>query len=280
MIELLKVSVSKHASFEADFARDLPPVKANPAQLRQLVMNLVINSSEALGEKPGLIRVSTSQVTDGRFVKLEVSDTGCGMEPADQARIFDPFYTTKAAGRGLGLPVVQGIVRGLGGVINVESAPGLGTTFRILLPCAAGTAASDSVGGASAAREELRPAVGTVLIVEDEESLLRPVSKMLRRANFAVLEVSDGSAALDTLRSHGDGLDLMFLDVTLPGMPSPEILREAMRIRPGLKVILTSAYDEQKVEALFTGLAFECFIRKPYRIAEVVEILRQKIGSS
>ena len=148
MVELLKVSVSKHAVLETDLGQDLPAVRANAAQLRQIVMNLVTNASEAIGDRDGVIRVTTRRVTldetapdwiglpDGDYVQLEVSDTGCGMSPETQAKVFDPFFTTKSAGRGLGLAVVHGIVRSLGGTIHLASEPDKGTTFQILLPCA------------------------------------------------------------------------------------------------------------------------------------------------
>ena len=149
MIELLKVSVSKHAVVETDLGKDLPAVRADAAQLRQIVMNLVTNASEAIGDRDGVILVTTRRLTltgklagvlgispDGDYLALEVSDTGQGIPQEIQARVFDPFFTTKSTGHGLGLAVVHGIVRGLGGAIHVASEPGKGTTFQVLLPCA------------------------------------------------------------------------------------------------------------------------------------------------
>ena len=171
MLELLKVSVSKHATLETDLGKDLPAVRANAAQLRQIVMNLVTNASEAIGDRDGVIRVTTRRVTLDRaaaisrnsvesdYLQLEVSDTGCGMSPEMQARVFDPFFTTKSAGHGLGLAVVHGIVRGLRGSIHLTSEPGKGTTFQVLLPCAEGKAGatSDPISGAE---ESARPSHG------------------------------------------------------------------------------------------------------------------------
>jgi len=166
MLELMRVSVSKHAVVEENLGKDLPPVRANGAQLRQIVMNLVTNASEAIEDRNGVIRMSTSRVTvrrnsraiadqlaDGDYLQLEVTDTGRGMSLETQAKVFDAFFTTKSAGHGLGLAVVQGIVRGLGGSIHLMSAPGKGTTFQILLPIAETTdpATIDAVSG----REEL-----------------------------------------------------------------------------------------------------------------------------
>ena len=145
MLELLKVSVSKHAVLEADLGKNLPPIRANAAQLRQIVMNLVTNASDAIGDRDGVIRLSTrcvrvddselGHLDEGNYTLLEVADTGCGMTPETQAKVFDPFFTTKFAGHGLGLAIVDGIVRGLRGMIRLNSEPGKGTTFQILLPC-------------------------------------------------------------------------------------------------------------------------------------------------
>jgi signal transduction histidine kinase len=153
MRELLKVSVSKHAVVKLDLSQDLPLVPANAAQLRQIVMNLVTNASDAIGDRDGMIRVTTrcvkvdqksgaisDRAADGHYVQLEVSDTGCGMSPETLARVFDPFFTTKSAGRGLGLATVHGIVRALGGSIQLTSELGKGTTFQISLRCAGTTA--------------------------------------------------------------------------------------------------------------------------------------------
>ena len=148
MLDLLKISVSKHAVLETDLGRDLPPVRANSAQLRQVVMNLVTNASDAIGNRDGVIRISTrwlevgrdsgavsAQLAVGDYVQLEVSDTGKGMSLETQGKVFDPFFTTKSVGHGLGLAVVNGVVRAIGGSIQLTSEPGQGTTFHIVLPC-------------------------------------------------------------------------------------------------------------------------------------------------
>lgn len=275
MTGLLKVSVTKQAAIEMSLCSPLPAVRANPAQLSQVVLNLVINASDALGDKPGTIRVRTAPGTADCIV-LEVSDTGCGIPAAVQARIFDPYFSTKTPGRGLGLAVVQGIVRGLGGAIHVDSTLGRGTTVEVLLPVASGVPVADDSNDVFAG-ENVDSRGGTVLIVEDEEMLRLAVSKLLRREGFAVIEAADGPAAIEQLRTNSD-VDVMFLDVTLPGLPSPEVLLEASRIRPGLRVVLTSAYDEQRVAALFAGLSFARFIRKPYLVAQVATMLRAMLS--
>jgi PAS domain S-box-containing protein len=281
--ELLKVVVSKHATLQLRLSRDAPAVRANPAALRQILVNLVTNASEAIGARDVVVRVTTARikvrrdspgynVPAGDYVQLEVSDTGSGMAPEMQAKIFDPFFTTKSRGRGLGLPVVQRIVTRLGGQITVRSQLLQGTTFRIVLP-GAGKSPAQHQDRTAGVVERRRAARGTVLMVEDEETLRIAVSTMLRKEGFTVLEATDGLAAVKLLRNHAHDLAAMFLDVTLPGLASPDILREAKRLRPDLRVILASAHGEERVSSLFAGLGSQPFLRKPYRLADVLKLL-------
>jgi CheY-like chemotaxis protein len=211
-------------------------------------------------------------------VKLEVSDTGCGITGDVQAKVFDPFFSTKFAGRGLGLAVVQGIVHDHGGAINVVSVPGKGTTFEVLLPCAGETAQLGHGDLARASEEDRRPLSGTVLLVEDEDVLRVAVSKMLRNRGFRVIEAIDGSAALELVRSHED-IDLMLLDVTLPGIPSREVFEKARNSRPNLKVILTSAYSRDTVYGSFAGLTVDGFIRKPFQFGDLISLIREVLSA-
>ena len=229
MMELLNVVVSKHAVLKTELGSGLPAVQANPAQLRQLVMNLVTNASEAIGERDGVITIRTAAAKAGpespsggasEFVRLDVSDTGCGMTLDAQARIFDPFFTTKPAGHGLGLSVVQGIVRGLGGTIQLESDPGRGTTFHILLHSAGQLAPAPGAGSPTLAPEELKHA-GIVLVVEDEAPLRLAIAKILHKRGFDVLEAADGTAALKLIREHKDSIAVLLLDITLAGRTQP-----------------------------------------------------------
>src|SRR5262249_10080094 len=196
--------VSKHVTLEIDLTQNLPEVWANAAQIQQIVMNLITNASEAIGDRDGVIHVTTghvkvSQKSSGAmsdrlaerdYLQLEVSDTGCGMSPETQSKVFDPFFTTKSAGHGLGLSVVDGIVRGLGGAIYVSSEPGRGTKFQILLP-----PADTADGGGTAPGARVMPGFvqstctheSTVLVVEDEDPLRQAVVKALRRAGLGVL---------------------------------------------------------------------------------------------
>jgi PAS domain S-box-containing protein len=277
MLNLLKVSVSKHAVLEADLAEGLAAIQGRAAQLRQIVMNLVTNASEAIGDRDGIIRLTTRSVTvpEGDCVELAVSDTGAGMPPEMQARVFDPFFTTKSAGRGLGLPVVHGIVRSLGGGIQIASEPGTGTTVRILLPSAETT--DDTIIDPVSSGDEPpapQPHRFTVLVVEDEDPLRQAVVKMLRREGFEVYEAPHGSAAIDRLRADGGKVDLILLDMTIPGASPAEVIAEAARVRPHIKVIVTSAYSREMIMDKMRASQIYGFIRKPFRLAELTKMLQ------
>ena len=290
MLQLLKVSVSKHSMLEADLGKDLPAVRANAAQLRQIVLNLVTNASDAIGDRDGVIRVVTKRVrprsdapgwisgrlAESDYVQLEVSDTGCGISSEIQTKMFDPFFTTKSAGRGLGLAIVDRIARDLGGAIHVTSESGKGSTFQVLLPCAeTATESGERISGI-----ELLPRPGqhaTILIVEDEGPIRQAVTKMLRKAGFEVFVVVDGSSAIDLVRVNGDKIDLILLDMTIPGASSREVVAEAAKVRPDVKVILTSAYSKEMVEGAINAPQIHGFVRKPFQIGDLVKTLRNAL---
>jgi PAS domain S-box-containing protein len=290
MLELLRVSISKNVVLKTNLRKGLPAVRGNPAQIRQVVMNLVINASEAIGDRNGVVRVETECVRvrpdsslpgakgmeEGNYLLLEVSDNGSGMTKEIQRKAFDPFFTTKFTGRGMGLAVVQQIVRGLGGGIHVASSPGNGTSIKVMLPCA--TEPISVKESRITARQHPEPrtqvqATRAILVVEDEEPLLFAVSKLLQRRGFRVIQASDGTSALALIRNRENHIDAMLLDFTLPGVSSREVLQEAKRLRPELLVILTSAYSRESVATSLAGLGFENFIRKPFQIEDLTVLL-------
>jgi CheY-like chemotaxis protein len=294
MLGLLRVSVSRHATIVTDLAESLPAIKARPAQLRQIVMNLVVNASDAIREREGIIRVTTrcvtlDHVTDlgksdclapGEYVEMEISDTGIGMSPETKSRVFDPFFTTKSAGRGLGLAVVHGVVHSLNGAIRVISEFGKGATFQILLPSAGAVdgITADTVAGLTEAATLSREA--TVLVVEDEHPLRQAVTKMLAKAGFRVLQVDNGSDAIELLRSDAGEINAILLDVTIPGALSQEVLAEAMQVRPNIKIILTSAYGEETARTVLKGPPINGFVRKPFQFGHLVRTLRSALSSN
>jgi signal transduction histidine kinase/CheY-like chemotaxis protein len=291
MLALLKVSISKHAVITSDLDRDLPPTRAGAAQLRQIVMNLVTNASDAIGDRDGVIRVITRKAlwgesvaisetqTTGDNLVLEVSDTGCGMSRETQGRVFDPFFTTKSAGRGLGLAVVSGIVRSLGGAIRLTSELGEGTTFRIFLPCAEtkDKAAFHAMSTIAESAGQWQPAA--VLVVEDEDVLREAVVKTLRKNGFEVFEAATGSLAIDLLRANPGGIDVILLDMTIPGASSWEVVAEAVNVRPDTRVVLTSAYSQEVFSGPTNLPQIRSFIRKPFQLGDLVKTLRHSLVS-
>jgi CheY-like chemotaxis protein len=284
--------VTKHAVIKTDLDPDLPAIRASAAQIRQIVMNLLTNASDAIGDRDGVIRVITRRVTlseesatvsespsECDYVALEVSDTGCGMSRETQERLFDPFFTTKSAGRGLGLAVVSGIVRSLGGAIHLKSEVGKGTTFQILLPCA-----ETSVGATSYAMSTIEELAGpwrqaAVLVVEDEEVLRQAVAKTLRKNGFEVFEAADGSFAIDLLRANRGKIDVILLDVTIPGASSREVVTEAVNVRSDIRVVLTSAYGQETLSGATSLPQITSFIRKPFQLADLLKTLRHSLVS-
>lgn len=284
MFDLLRISVSKRVVLEVNLGHDLPPIRASAAQLQRVVMNLVTNASEAIGNHSGVIRVITRKMRrdtaspgdlpHGDCLQLEVSDTGSGMPLELQARVFDPFFTTKSAGHGLGLAVVRGIVQGLDGSIEVSSKPGHGTSFVITIPCSSvdAVAADHTVSTSNDPTPARQNA--TLLVVEDEESLRKAIVKLLRKEAFEVIEAADGSAAIDALQTKEHCFDLVLLDMTLPGQSSHDVVREVERTLPGAAVLLTSAYGEEFVREKLSSPQIRGYIRKPFRFATLLHSIR------
>jgi CheY-like chemotaxis protein len=216
---------------------------------------------------------------DRDYVQLEVTDTGCGMSPQTQAKVFDPFFTTKAAGRGLGLAVVQGIVRSIGGAIQLKSEPDRGTTFQVFLPSAKTTASASGRAMSGDGGDAVSGQHGTLLVVEDEGSLRQPVVKMLRKSGFEVLEAADGTSAIELLRANGTRIDAVLLDMTIPGATSREVVEAAANVRPDIKVILTSAYSREMIEGSMRVPQIRSFIRKPFHFGELLKVLRSSLSS-
>jgi PAS domain S-box-containing protein len=290
MLPLIEISLSKHARLIADLDPDLPLTRASAAQLRQLAMNLVINASDAIGDRDGVIRVITSRMclgsgsvafsesmTEGSYLMLEVSDTGCGMSAETQARVFDPFFTTKSSGRGLGLAVVSGIVRSLGGEIHVSSELRKGTTFRVFLPCAETKTVSPNLPALNDDETEYSVCGCTVLVVEDEPVLRRAVVRKLRNTGFVVLEASDGSAAIDLLRTNADQIDVILLDMTIPGASSAEVIAKATEPGRDIRLLLTSAYSQGTLGIPSNVSQISEFLRKPFQLEDLVKSVRRAL---
>jgi len=288
MTHMLEVSISKKAVLRFNLAADLPPVEADSTQMRQVLMNLVINASEAIGDKSGVIAITTGamqcdrnylnstwldeELSDGLYIFVEVADTGCGMDRETLARLFDPFFTTKFTGRGLGMAAVLGIVRGHNGAIKAYSEQGKGTTFKMLLPAAPGHAGELR---RNVAEQQLWHGSGTILLVDDEETIRALGREMLEVLGFTVLTACDGRQALEVFREHGEEIEVVILDLTMPNMDGEQTFRELRLLRTDLRVIMSSGYNEHEVSQRFLGKRMTGFIQKPYKLDALSAILRQ-----
>jgi two-component system cell cycle sensor histidine kinase/response regulator CckA len=285
--QMLAVSISKRAELRFDCAPDLPLIEADASQIQQVIMNLIVNASEALGEESGVIAISAGamecdraclngmvngeRLPEGRYIALEVSDTGSGMDEETQRKIFDPFFTTKSAGRGLGLPVILGIVRGHGGAIGIRSEQGGGTAFRLVFPVSASTVEQNEERPARSAGWQ---GSGTVLLVDDEEMVRSVAKRMLEHLGFSVLLAVNGAEALEIFRDRLGTISCVILDLTMPRMDGIETLAAMRGISGEVKVMLSSGYSEHEISKRFAGKGFSGFIEKPYRISELGDKLR------
>ena len=276
--DLIRLSINKSAVLKLSLANGLPPISADATQIRQIIMNLVINASDAITERSGVINVRTGalradraylsetylapSLPEGDYVFLEVSDNGCGMSPETVKKIFDPFFTTKFTGRGLGLAAVLGIVRGHQGALKVYSKPGSGTTFKLLLPAAAGLP-EDMKTPAPELLPEWRGS-GTILLVDDEETVRAVSERMLRKMGFDVLPATNGSEALDIFRRGESHFSAVMLDLTMPHPDGNATFRELRRINPNIRVLLMSGFNEQDATLRFAGQGLSGFIQKPF----------------
>jgi len=286
--KLLDVSVTKYAELDIDLLPDIPAVQADATQLQQVIMNLLINASDAIGENYGRISVCNGQITvkDGEFaqsytgevlaageyVYFEVSDTGCGMSEETRKKLFDPFYTTKFTGRGLGMSAVLGIVRGHHGAIVVDSVEGEGSRFRVLLPAFAGKKGE----GVKKLEEDIDWCpTGSILVVDDEETVREMAVMMLEEIGFGTLSAEDGVQAIEAYREHHDEIALVLLDMTMPRMDGRTCFAKLREMNPDVRVVLSSGYSEQDATNSFADHELAGFVQKPYRLATLRAKLRE-----
>ena len=279
MATLLRTAISKQATLVWDLTNDLPAVCGDPAQIRQVVMNLITNASDALGEAAGTITLRTGTERDAEAgedgplaVFLEVADTGCGMDSSTLQRIFDPFFSTKFTGRGLGLAAVVGIVESHHGRVRIKTAPGEGSTFKVSFP---GVDESADRAPRRNSRVGWR-GQGTVLVVEDEEGVREVVSRMLQRLGFQVLEAGNGIEALEVVEQHDGILTAVLLDLSMPRMGGQETLSHLRERTPDLPIVLMSGYTEQDVAAkiLSSTSGAVGFLQKPFLPDDLSRMLR------
>jgi signal transduction histidine kinase/CheY-like chemotaxis protein len=288
--ELLRVSLGANTGLEICAESSLPAIVADPSQLRQLVMNLVINASDALGPRRGTIRVVAHRkhcegewlatahagrdLTPGEYVCLEVADDGPGMDQRLQTRVFDPYFSTKGQGRGLGLAAVLGIMRGLGGAVHLRSAPGKGTVFTLVFLAAnaayaTGTTPPLPVGWRGS---------GKVLVVDDDNQVRPVIAAITERFGFTVVQAASGPEALTLFREHGPAIRLALLDITMPVMDGFETLAELRKLAPELNAIFISGYTEQDARQRFPDLHKMSFLPKPCTLNSLGSAIRNVLG--
>jgi two-component system, cell cycle sensor histidine kinase and response regulator CckA len=292
---LLKLSVSKKAVLHFDFHPQLPAIEADPTQIRQVIMNLVINASDAIGDASGVIRLSTGlawidrtiqsesgllgspELAEGSYAFLEVSDSGCGMSPETRARIFDPFFTTKFTGRGLGLSAVLGIVRSHRGALNLVSEPGRGTTFKLLFPCVAGDAE-----GVAPVREAKGAwsGRGCVLVVDDEATVRSTAVAMLRKLGFQVVLAADGLEAVEAFKAAPDRFALVMMDLTMPRMDGKQAFHEMRAVRGDIRAVMMSGFNEQEASRHFSGQEMAGFLQKPFAFEELSGVVQRVLAGA
>jgi signal transduction histidine kinase/CheY-like chemotaxis protein len=284
---MLSAAIGKSVSLALQLDHSLPSVMADTGQIQQVVMNLITNASEAIGEENGTITLATGmrkfdqstlnrsrlveKMNTGRFVWLEVTDTGCGMDEETQQKLFDPFFTTKFTGRGLGMSAVLGIIRSHKGAFFVESQPGSGTTMMVVLPLANPLEAQLTPDNVSTTiySEETGQSLGVVLIVDDEEMVRGVSADMFEEFGFETMVASDGEQAINLFRNHSKRIDLVLLDQSMPGMDGVAVFHELRKIKPEIRVLLASGFSEEEVSKRFNGLGLDGFIQKPFNLEKL-----------
>lgn len=288
MTQFLQGSISKTAVLEYQLTPDLPRIKGDTAQIQQVIINLVTNAYEAINDNSGLITIQTGlkycdekylsrtlldeKLEPGSYVFLRITDTGIGMDKETQSKIFDPFFSTKFTGRGLGLAAVLGIARGHKAAIEVYSDEGQGTTIDILFP----TAANITTKAIQESRQiEAFDDGGTILVIDDEEPIREAVKEILKMAGFNILTAKDGIEGLKIFQREKDTLSLVILDLTMPRLNGEEVFLQMHHIKPEVPVILASGYNEDEVTNRFAGKGLAAFIQKPFSHAILLAKVKQ-----
>jgi len=293
IVPLFNTIISKKATLQYNIADDLPAIEADASQIRQIIMNLITNASDALEDHIGNISIETGVVEvdriylsnfflgenlgEGKYVFLAVSDTGSGMDNETLAKIFDPFFTTKFTGRGLGLAAVLGIVKGHKAAIRIYSEQGQGSNFKIIFPCSEASVREKREIKLESAKVSVNEA--TVLVADDDEAVLEIAKNMLQALGFKVLTAEDGRKAVEVFKENSNKIDLVLLDMTMPRLSGKEAFYELRCLKPNLKVILSSGYNEQDATSRFEGNGLAGFIQKPYNMRKLVEKIQEILKS-
>ena len=273
-VSVLRASLPAGVELSVSVEEGLPPVYADPAQIRQVVMGLCLNAAEAM-PAGGKLSVRAGREPGGSRIVLEVSDTGPGMDEETMGRIFEPFFSTKSVGRGMGLAAIRGIVENHGGEIRVDSRPGEGSRFTTLFPASAER--RRSVRHAAGAP---RSGTGRVLLADDEPDVRAVVRAMLESLGYSVMEAGDGQEAVERFRERHAEIDLVLLDLVMPRLTGEAALAEMRRISPGVRAILASGYDESNRIHEIVAAGFGGFLQKPFRRQDLGEKVSEVLGAA
>ena len=285
--ELLRSSMPPNVGLHLDLVEDECLVRADETQLRQIVVNLVRNASEAIGDQRGTVTIATRHEcvdpdeiddsslvhesfgeTPGRYAVVEVTDTGCGIASETAERVFEPFFSTKGTGRGLGLAAVMGIVRGHGGSLRVKSSLGRGTSVQVLIP----------VDGKASDEAEPKQAVARLLVADDHDAVRKTITKMLVKRGFEVLTAADGLEAIELFRVHGDELALALIDLTMPRMSGEEVVEKIRQLDGDIPILLMSGYDAGETSGRFDEFRIAGFLQKPFEAGVLEKTVAAALG--
>jgi signal transduction histidine kinase/ActR/RegA family two-component response regulator len=292
MPHLLEVSISKRVQLIYELEPNLPLLEADGAQIQQVIMNLVTNASESIGDRDGTIRLITGMeylhapeqrveshgwtLAPGLYVTLEVTDTGCGMTAETRKKLFDPFFTTKFSGRGLGLSAMLGILKGHNAGIRIHSRVGEGSSFKLFFPACATVELSEHP-----ATELPAPAVpaGSILLVDDEPDILEATAELIAAMGFQVISARDGLEGLEQVKAQPEAIALVLMDLTMPRMDGREAFQAMRALRPGLKIVLCSGFNEADVAKDFPQASLAGFLQKPYTFQMVKDVIQQALAA-
>ena len=289
-LQLFQDALPQNITFHTQLHAPLPYIKADSAQIQQIIMNLLLNAAEAIGTKEGTITITTipyhltdshiqkwqsmnEKIEPGNYVLLEVTDTGKGMDEAALSCIFDPFYSTKGTGRGLGLAAVLGIVRGHAGSLRTDSELGKGTSFQFLFPCEALTPVTNETAVTNSA-----PPRNTVLIVDDEKQVREALEDILDLEQIPSLTAANGQEGITLFTTHQKEIGLIILDLSMPGMSGIETFEALRTIEHEAKIILSSGYTEVEILEKLAGTRPTGFLQKPYRLKTVLETVEKHLS--
>ena len=291
VVKMLQAAIKKNVTIELDLKRVVPEITGDAGQIQQIIMNLIINAAEAIGEANGTIRVALTRVqvkddqieTDtfgtvvqaGGYICLEVTDSGSGMDEDTQKRIFEPFFTTKFTGRGLGMSAIHGIITSHDAILQMTSRPGVGTTFKVLFPLPESPDYTETISTAAASPG--KPGA-TILLVEDEQVLRDMGTELLEAMGFTTLTSQNGKEALELYRAHSGEINVILLDLTMPEMGGIEAYHELRKISPTLPIIICSGYSVESVQDVITNDPHAGFVQKPYKPIELRDALMAKVG--